>query len=200
MSLSFDEEIAKRAGFKTRTTLRILPPRVVTTGPRDGKNLDTVARGCGDRAYFAFKEVYRYVCTKIEDRFEELPKEAKYRKRFASLMAEAKSILNEQRNDIFLAVLPLFTVRIRAKNNLYDDDEPLQPADQDAHDYFIKNVCTVLIQTFVDYLPEFVAEDQIEQAEVMIRRIGETQKIKLARELRNYEFQFKRVIAPDRAE
>lgn len=197
--LTFEQELEQRGGFRTRTTLRILPPRVAVTGPRDGSNVDAVARACGDRAYFAFKEIYRYVCSKIEERFDALPKEIKYQKRFNALMGEAKSILNEQRNDIFFAVLPMFTVRVRPSDNRYDDGQELLPHDQEAHDYFILNVFTVLINNYKAWLPEFVVAEDVEQAEVMVDRIGETQKIKLARELRNYSFQAKTVQAPQRA-
>jgi hypothetical protein len=197
--LTFEQELEQRGGFKTRTTLRILPPRQAVAGPRDGMHLDTVARGCGDRAYFAFKEIYRYVCSKIEERFDDLPKEIKYQKRFNALMGEAKSILNEQRNDVVEAVLPMFTVRLRPLSNRYDDGQELLQHDQDAYDFIILNVLTILIQRYIDWLPEFVNAPDVETAEIMIRRIGETQKIKLARELRNYEFQAKIVVAPKRA-
>lgn len=194
MPNSFEAELARRGGFRTRTRIDILPPRQKQNGPRTGSHLSTDARSVGDRWYFAALPLYQFVVSKIEERFRALPAEEKFLRRKNDLLNEAKVIRNEHRNQVFEAVLPLFDVRARGRNALADG-EPLPAADQHANGYLIDNVFHMMVQTYCAHLPEFVVGD-LEESEQTFVRLAALQREKLQQELRNFEFGFRKVAAP----
>jgi hypothetical protein len=111
-------------------------------------------------------------------------------------MDDAKSILNEHRNQATDAAIPLFDVWVRDKTELLSDSDPLPEPDTHARDYIVKNVFAMLCKTYAAWLPEFVHEDELKAAEETLSRIALIQREKLESELRNFGFGFKRVVAP----
>lgn len=198
MATTFESLLAEH-GYKVRQTTRILPPRQKTSGPRTGNHLQALAREVGDLWYYNALPLTKFLYSKIEDRYKQIlaesdlapsKKTAAIRRRDA-LMNEVKTILNEHRNQIFEAVLPMYTVTKRAK--ALPDGEALPEADQHVHDYFVRNVFYMLVKTYDAYVTEFVAEDEADAARKTIARLGQVHSEKLGQELRNYEFGFRPV-------
>jgi hypothetical protein len=196
MANAFEQLLREQGGFRTKTVTKILPPRQQTSGPRTGARLSDAARSAGDRFYFAGSALASFVYSKIEERYAVLPDEAKYLKRKNTLMAEAKGILNEHRNQVVEAILPNYDVWFRGKGEELADEEPLPEVDAFVRDLMVKNVFVMLVRTFSAWLPEFVSKDQLESSEETLTRLSLVQREKLESELRNYRFGAKKIIAP----
>lgn len=170
--------------------LSLLPNRV--PGPRNGIAVGSPAQTAGDLFWKCAVECFKPVYTRIDARFTERLINPKQREKHADVMSEAKKILQEHRNDIFERVLPMFAVRLRRES------EPLTLADEHAHDYFCKNIFVVMVDMLCAELPSFVKQDEVEQTELVIRRIADVQKDRLEKQLVNFVFEFRPVVAPTR--
>lgn len=194
MQPSIFSDIARRAGMtaQTRTSLRIVPGRSANAGPRNGTGLDSVGRLVADRFYFSAKDVVKVVYTKVDARYPDRDTNEKSRRLHSIKFGEAKNILNEHRNEIIEAVLPLFQITARQPG-----EEPTE-ADQHAHDYIVSNLFYVMVRTLLAWTDEFVAPDEVEATKKVIVSVGDVQSERLSRELKNFSFNFRPVIAPPR--
>ena len=100
--------------------------------------------------------------------------------------------MNEHRNLIFEAVLPMFEVRRRTATT------ELTEADKHARDYFIGNVFYMMSRTFLDCLPKFVEPHKLDELKQVVANVAQTQSDKLEAELKNYAFRFRPVVEPPR--
>ena len=179
----------KKAVVTTKETLRLVPDRTRRNLASDNTKLvDTPARQAGDCFWRAGVELAKHLYVKIDNRYPESerltdPEKERYHK---GRMAAVKKILQEQRNDVFEAVLPLFIVKHR-----YKDDTVFTEADQHAHDYFLKNCFYMLVQNYLAWLPEFVEPEDIESTRQVILNLADNYSEKIDRELKNFSFSFR---------
>ena len=191
-------ELAAAAGVSVITTTRIMPDRIKTTGPRTGKHLGASAQKAGDCYWDAALQVAKVVYTRIDERYANRILDEKQRKSHAVKMGEAKKIIQEHRNQIFEAVLPLFHVADRKTGDqwaVFDPDSAdKQSADKHAQDYFVRGVYHQMVETYIAWLPEFLGatnnDEALRDTEATIRRVAEAQKKTLASKLMNFKFNF----------
>lgn len=181
---------------KAAQRLNLLPQRVISGGPRNGAQLGSAAQQAGDTFWRCGVECFKPVYARLDARFK-LPdrmRDPAIREKHTDLMEECKRILAEHRNLIFECVLPMYNVRMRTK------DEPTSEADAHAHDFFRRNVFSVMIDTLIASLPTFVGKDDIETTAQTVRNLSEVQGERLTAQLLNFSFQFKPVLTEQEAE
>jgi hypothetical protein len=162
--------------------------RVTPVGPatRDGSHLLPVSREAGDTFYQCAVEIAKIAYTRITSRY---PVDLRATspaalKSWNEKMSDAKAILNENRNVIFEAVLPLFDVRRR------NGDEPTTEADEHAHDYFVQNVFDSMVSTYKAWADSLVAPEDVESFGKTVDKVAALQRAKLEGLLLNYVFGF----------
>lgn len=163
--------------------------------PRAAQKTD-LERRLSDCFYEAAKAIAKFLYTKIEERYAELPKEPKYEKRKNALMDEVKSILNEHRNLVLRDIAPNFVIEERSEP--VGPDEKLSKHDACVHDLTVKNVFAQCVKHFLAWLPEFVHAENVASCEEVIVRLSVIQRDKLESDLRNFKFTAKKIIAPKR--
>lgn len=168
--------------------MKILPTRERDGLPRNNIALNFAAREAGDCFWKCGVEIAKLFYIKIDNRYPEEERKSDYKKHKAHFdkMSQAKRILQEKRNDIFEAVLPLFIVSLRKAN-----DTEYTMADDHAQDYFIRNVFYMLTETYLAWLPEFVAEDEVDSTREVLKGMSFIQSDKLSKQLRNFCFAFR---------
>lgn len=195
-------ELAKSAGQKVtrRTTLRIIPESQKPIGKRDGKHLPHIAQEAADRFYKNGVEVAKVVFTRIDADNPNRETDDKERNRHQIRMAEARKILQEQRNVVFYDVLPLFDVALRSPGDEWTEADPNsfdgQSADKHVQDYIVRNAFYMMTKAYCDYLPILIKSEEVDSVRQVILSRAETLSDKLASELRNYKFNFRRIAAP----
>ena len=169
--------------------LNLLPERVKTTGPRNGSHLDSAAQKVGDIWWKCGNEVAKILYKKIDDRFEDRMRDRSQAFGHKAKMDEAKRILQENRNEVFEAVLPLFSVKMRAADN-----GTATLADDHAHGYLVQNLFHVLVDTYLAWADELVAPEAVEATKTLIRNVSKVQQERLEAYLLNFSFEFRPVI------
>lgn len=177
----------KTPGVKVKQAMRIVPARQRTPGPRSGQHLDAIARKAGDCFWRCSVEVAKVIYQKIDARYPNRTTNANDREVHRVKMDEAKKNLQENRNLIFEAVLPMFTVEYRHPADDFTE------ADVHARDYFLNNCFTSLVRTYKAWMPEFVAEEDVAITEKVVDRVAAFQFDKMDQELRNFRFGFRPV-------
>jgi hypothetical protein len=194
--MSIFKDLAKAQG---NAPLRIVPDRARASGPRDGSHLTENAQGAGNLFWRRGVQVASVVYSRIDARFPLRLTDPGQAKLHAMKMSEAKKILQEHRNQIFEAVLPMFAVYKRLPGEVWTDKDSAstdgQSADKHAQDFFVRNVFTMMVKSYIAWLPEFVDKEDVETVESVILRVAETQAELLEAELRNFRFGFRLVIA-----
>lgn len=202
--MSLFQELADKSGIKTTTTqtLRIVPERTKTVGPRTGNHLTFFAKDAGNCFWRNAVDVAKVVYTRIDARYVDLKADELAVKHHRMKMDEAKKILQEHRNQVFEAVLPLFDVHRREPGHEWTEVDPNsydgQSADKHAYDYMCQNVFPVMVRTYVAWLPEFLELSDVDTTEQVVNRQAKISNEKLASELRNFYFRFKLVVTPAR--
>jgi len=169
-------------------TMKILPTRDRDGLPRNNIALNYAAREAGDCFWKAGVEIAKLFYIKIDNRYPELDRkaDAKKLKAHSEKMSQAKRILQEKRNDIFECVLPIFMISPRRPG-----DTDYASADDAAQDFFIKNVFYMLTETYLAWLPEFVAEEEVDTTREVLIGLSQAQSDKLSRQLRNFVFEYR---------
>lgn len=179
--MAIPREAAKR--------LSLLPERIKTNGPRTGAHLDSAAQKCGDVWWKCGNEVAKILYSRIDEQYD--PHKIMTDKATAAgynrKKSDARRILQENRNDVFEAVLPLFSVTLRSEGQEQTE------ADVHAHGYLVNNLFRMLIDTYIAWADELVAPDQAESTRTLIRNIGEVQLKRLEGMLLNFAFEFRPV-------
>jgi hypothetical protein len=161
--------------------LSVLPQRKRLDGPRNGAHLTPEGREAGDAFYRCAVEIAKYVYTKIDARY--LPTgTASVAREHCTKMEDARKILNEARNDVFEAVLPLFTVT-RATT-----DDKIGRGDVVATDYIVRNVFDMMVRTYKAWSDHFVTSEQVEEMDRSIDKIASVQRERLEQWLGNFKF------------
>ena len=177
----------------TKETMKILPTRSRSTigGNSNDIKVEYAAREAGDCFWRAGVEVAKLFYIKLDDRYpsEARSLDAKIQHYHKSKMDKVKRILQEQRNDIFEAVLPLFIISIRKGTNL-----EFTGADKAAQDYFVLNCFYMLIETYGYWIPEFVEESEVETVKKILAGLAHTQSEKLSRQLKNFVFTYRSLL------
>lgn len=177
--------------------LSLLPNRVAGAGPRSGVTRPgSPAQRAADLFWKCGVECFKPVYARIDARFK-LPdrmKDPDIKEKHGDLMDEAKRILQEHRNLIIECVLPMYFVRDRQK------DEATSEADEHAHDFFRRNVFSIMIDTLIASLPTFLEKGDIESTGQTVRNLSEVQGERLSSQLLNFTFAFKPVLTEQEAE
>src|SRR5579872_5796279 len=137
----FQEIADKTPGATVKRTMRIMGPRMKPTGPRTGTHLDEVSRRAGDCFWRCAVEVAKVVYQKVDARYPNRVHDKAQADVHRLKMDSAKKILQENRNLIFEAVLPMFAVTDRHPGDDWTE------ADVHAHDYFVQNCFEVMVRT-----------------------------------------------------
>jgi hypothetical protein len=167
--------------------LPLLRKKPTTGAPsRDGSHLLPTSREAGDAFYQCAVEIAKIAYTRIANRYpvQDRAKDPTVLKQWNEKMDDAKKILNEHRNLIFEAVLPLFQVRRRI------GEEPTVEADNHAHDYFVNNVFDTMVRTYKAWADILVAPDDVDSFEKTVDKVAKIQRERLERLLLNYVFGF----------
>lgn len=156
-------------------------------GQRTGSESGPMAQAVGDVFYKAAVEVVKPVYTAIDARYAYRARleDATMRESHAAKMDEARKILNEKRNDVLEAVLPLFEIRMRKAS------DPVSEADGHAHDYMVNNLFVMLVRTLVAYVDQFVTQENTEALERTIEKVASIQGDLLTGQLMNFAFSFR---------
>lgn len=161
--------------------LNILPER--TKGPEPIK-YSSEAREVAEAYYRCAVEIakiiYTFIDRKYKDRDLEEWDENCQNHKYA--MEDAHRILNESRNDVIKAVLPLFMVK-----KTYGKSHPTED-DLAAHDFIIKNVFNHMVMTFKAYSDIFTSRSQVSELSDLIDKVADTQRSRLEGWLANYSF------------
>lgn len=170
--------------------LPLLPQRQVSTGPRTGAHLTAVSRQVSDLFYKCAVEIAKVVYRQLDVR---LQNNSDFSKDHRHRMEDAKTILNEARNDVAESILPLFDIAVRGK------EESLTDADLVARDYILRNVFDHMIRTFKAYSDSFAEESDVESLDKVIDKVATVQRDRLESWLVNYIFTAKVIETPAQA-
>lgn len=154
--------------------LNVLPER---TKGFTLQRISPEAREVAEAYYRCSLEVAKVIYISIDRRYQDRTLK---KHRFA--MEDAKRILNDARNDVLEAVLPLFQVR-RNRATIYAECD--NPA---AYDFIIQNVYNHMILTFQSYTEVFAEADEVGALSILIDKVAATQKVRLVAWLANYSF------------
>lgn len=168
--------------------LSLLPERIRTNGPRNGAHLEATAQKVGDVWWKCGNEVAKILYKKIDERYADRMTSRDSANKHKVRMDDAKRILQENRNEVFEAVLPLFHITLR-------DGGDTTEADQHAHDYLVKNLFSVLVSTYLAWADELAGPHDAEATKTLVRNIGDVQRERLEGMLLNFAFHFRPVIA-----
>jgi hypothetical protein len=166
--------------------------RQKTYGPRTGTQNGPIAQQAGDVFWKCGVEVAKVIYTQIDARypFAKRGSDLRIGAAHAQRMDEAKKILNEHRNEVIEAVLPLFDVRMRKEG------ETLTEADVHANDYIVKNQFDTMVRTFKAWSDEFVEPENVKALENVIDKVAVIQRERLEGLLLNFAFGFRVIPAP----
>ena len=166
--------------------LPLLPGRQKQTGPRSIQNLTIFQRELGDAYWKCGVEVAKVVYTQIDRRYSLQVRRSddEAEKAHSEKMDEAKKILNEARNDVLEAVLPLFTIKSRP----HDQQVTPSKGDVAAHDFIIRNIFDNMVRTYKAWADQFVEEAEVSALVRTVENVGQVQRERLAGWILNYEF------------
>lgn len=174
------------------TPVRIIPTRRPDSGAKASTRYEAVYRMVGDCFYNAATEIAKIYFVKIDERYAGRFQDPKLQDVHSKRFGECKTIRNEARNQVLKDVCPLFAVSVRKK------DDPATEADRHAHDYIVQNVFDFMVKTYHAWTSEFVTEDQIKSTDELVDNVAAVRREKLERELQNFTFQFRPIVAPPR--
>lgn len=161
--------------------------RQKTFGPRTGTQNGPISQQAADIFWKCGVEVAKVVYTRIDARypFADRNRQIATAQAHQLRMDEAKKILNEHRNEVIEAVLPLFDVKLRKAS------DPVSEADAHAHDYIVNNLFDTMVRTFKAWSDEFVAAEDVEALERVIDKLAIIQRERLVGMLLNFSFSFR---------
>ena len=194
------QELVDKAGVRVVTSRRIVPVRSKVVGPRTGGHLPQAARQAADCFWRNANQLARIVYIKIDERYPDRATDKMQARLHAAKMDRAKKILQEHRNDVFDAVMPMFDVRPRDKGDVWTAEDPKskdgQSADKHAEDYIVRNLFADMVREYKNWMDEFVAPAVVETTVKILINSAETKALDLTAELRNYKFNFRDLSLP----
>jgi hypothetical protein len=170
--------------------LPILPSRRQTpAGARSGSNHSLINQRIGDCFFIAINAIHQIYLQKIGERFPADSTDPEIKKQNRAKSEECKLLRNQARNAVLEAALPLYHITQR------DVGAADTPADLDAKAIIIENVFDYAVKEFLAWTEEFVPFDQVSTVESVVMKSALVQREKLERELKNFTFAFRPLVA-----